>query len=66
MKKKLISKCALIITIMLMGFSAYSQFTRAYITNFNDSTISVIDVNKQIKIADVVTGKKSTRSRCFS
>ncbi len=57
MKKKLISKCAIIIAIILIGFSAYSQSTRAYITNFNDSTISVIDVDKQIKIADVVTGK---------
>ncbi len=57
MNKKLLSKCTIILAIALIRFSAYSQSTRAYITNFNDSTLSVIDVDNQIKIGDVVTGK---------
>ncbi len=38
-------------------FKAHAQNSRAYITNFGDSTISVIDVDNLSKITDIVTGK---------
>ena len=57
MKIKKIIQNSLIVALFLASFSSYSQTSYAYITNFNDSTISVIDLNKLEKIKDIVTGK---------
>ena len=57
MNKKKIIQTRLIAALCLISLSSYSQTPCAYITNFNDSTVSVIDLHKREKIADIVTGK---------
>ena len=54
MKNKIILTTA----IALISTVLFAQTPKAYITNFGDSFISVVDIQKNQKIADIKTGSK--------
>lgn len=48
--------CIIILIVFLISATIFTQSNKAYVTNFNDDFISVIDLNLNEKIADIKTG----------
>ncbi|HAM10186.1 MAG TPA: hypothetical protein DCP74_07905, partial [Bacteroidales bacterium] len=46
------------ILFLLLSIGVYSQTSKAYITNYGDNFISVVDIQTKQKIADITTGNK--------
>lgn len=48
----------LLIGVITIGCKTQAQSPKAYITNYGENYISVIDIQQKGKIADIKTGKK--------